>query len=317
MSELFSEVTVGPLKLPNRIVVAPMCQFSMPDGEAGDWHLMHLGTLALSGAGLLLIESTGVLPEGRITHADLGLWNDRQQAALARTLAAIRRYSDTRIGIQLSHAGRKAAEPAPGDGVKAFAADDPRSWVVVAPSALPVSKHAPQTRALDAVGIDAVVDAFAAGITHVWHGFHPRPTLSAHLPGQRIQLTAHQRFRQRGVGQVGSGIAFREQVVADAAARRRVGVQPGEAHQRMRGVDFAFGQAFAQRGHTALPFGRTVERGILKRCSLRPACRPASPSTRQCRAASRPAPSCGRSARDRPDSRAACSACCASWSSPP
>lgn len=162
MSQLFSEVTVGPLTLPNRIVVAPMCQFSTPDGEAGDWHLMHLGTLALSGAGLLLIESTGVLPEGRITHADLGLWNDRQQAALARTLAAIRRYSDTRIGIQLSHAGRKAAEPAPGDGVKAFAADDPRSWPVVAPSALPVGAHAPETRALDKAGIDAVVEAFAA-----------------------------------------------------------------------------------------------------------------------------------------------------------
>ena len=161
MSHLFIEVAVGPLVLPNRIVVAPMCQFSTPDGEAGDWHLMHLGTLALSGAGLLIIESTGVVPEGRITHADLGLWNERQQAALARTLAAVRRYSNTRIGIQLSHAGRKAAEPAPGDGVRAFAANDPRSWPVVAPSALPVSEHAPQTRALDAAGIDAVVEAFA------------------------------------------------------------------------------------------------------------------------------------------------------------
>lgn len=162
MSHLFSEVTIDPLTLPNRIVVAPMCQFSTPDGETGDWHLIHLGALALSGAGLLIIESTGVLLEGRITHADLGLWNDRQQAVLAPTLAAIRRYSATRIGIQLSHAGRKAAEPAPGDGVKAFAADDPRSWPVVAPSALPVSDHAPQTRALDVAGIEAIVKAFAA-----------------------------------------------------------------------------------------------------------------------------------------------------------
>ncbi|CUI36849.1 Uncharacterised protein [Achromobacter xylosoxidans] len=109
-----------------------------------------------------------------------------------------------------------------------------------------------------------VLERLPLGIAHVRHGFDPRPTLGAHVPGQRGQLVAHQRFQQRGVGQVGSGIAFREQVAADAAARRHVGVQPGEAHQRMRGVDFAFGQAFAQHGCATLPFGRTVERGFLR-----------------------------------------------------
>ncbi|CRR74684.1 hypothetical protein PAERUG_P53_London_9_VIM_2_02_13_00489 [Pseudomonas aeruginosa] len=95
------------------------------------------------------------------------------------------------------------------------------------------------------------------------HGLHPCPTLGAHVLGQRCQLLAHQSFQHPGVGEVGSGIAFGEQVAADATACLPVGVQPDEAHQRVRGVDFPLGQACAQRGRAALPFRRTIERGFL------------------------------------------------------
>ncbi|CUJ49030.1 Uncharacterised protein [Achromobacter xylosoxidans] len=96
------------------------------------------------------------------------------------------------------------------------------------------------------------------------HGLHPCPALGAHVLGQRCQLVAHERFQHCGIGEVGSGIAFREQVAADAAACLPVGVQPDEAHQRVRGVDFALGQALAQLGRAALPFRRTIERGFLR-----------------------------------------------------
>src|SRR6202045_1445696 len=109
MSVLFTPFRVGGLELANRIVIAPMCQYSAVDGCMTDWHLIHLGHLALSGAALLTIEATAVLPEGRITYADTGLWNDATLAAMGRTLESVRRWSPIRIAIQLAHAGRKAS----------------------------------------------------------------------------------------------------------------------------------------------------------------------------------------------------------------
>src|SRR3974390_81317 len=103
MSTLFSPLRVGGLELVNRIAIAPMCQYSAVDGCMTDWHLIHLGHLALSGAALLTIQATAVLPEARITHADVGLWNEATEAAIARTLESIRRWSDIRIAIQLAH----------------------------------------------------------------------------------------------------------------------------------------------------------------------------------------------------------------------
>jgi len=97
MSALFTPFRVGTLELANRIVIAPMCQYSAVDGCMTDWHVIHLGHLALSGAALLTIEATAVLPEGRITYADVGLWNDATEAAIARTLESIRRWSDIPI----------------------------------------------------------------------------------------------------------------------------------------------------------------------------------------------------------------------------
>src|SRR5919206_1064842 len=94
MSALFTPLRVGQIELANRIVIAPMCQYSAVDGCTTDWHLIHLGHLALSGAALLTIEATAVLPEGRITYADVGLWDEATEAAIARTLESVRRWSD-------------------------------------------------------------------------------------------------------------------------------------------------------------------------------------------------------------------------------
>ena len=109
MSQLVSPIQIGPQRLDNRIIIAPMCQYSADDGQASDWHVIHLGSLALSGAGLLILEATAVEPRGRISYADLGLWDDATEAALARVLASVRRYSSMPIGIQQGHAGRNAS----------------------------------------------------------------------------------------------------------------------------------------------------------------------------------------------------------------
>ena len=101
MSMLFSPIKIGPLTLANRIAVAPMCQYSAVNGQATDWHHMHLGTLASSGAGMLIIEATAVEPQGRISPADLGLWSETQQTALDRVLRAVRSFSSMRDGAVL------------------------------------------------------------------------------------------------------------------------------------------------------------------------------------------------------------------------
>jgi 2,4-dienoyl-CoA reductase-like NADH-dependent reductase (Old Yellow Enzyme family) len=116
MSSLFSPFSIGRIALPNRIVIAPMCQYSAEEGNANDWHLMHYGKLALSGAGLLIVEATGVEPEGRITPGCLGLWNDANEAALQRVVNAARKISGMPLAIQLAHAGRKASSHKPWDG---------------------------------------------------------------------------------------------------------------------------------------------------------------------------------------------------------
>ena len=109
MSHLFSPLQLGNFTLPNRITVAPMCQYSAIDGTMTDWHIMHLGNLAVSGASMLVIEATGVVPEGRITPQCTGLWNDANEEALARVVKFVRSVSPIVLGIQLGHAGRKAS----------------------------------------------------------------------------------------------------------------------------------------------------------------------------------------------------------------
>jgi len=116
---------IGNVKLANRIVIAAMAQYSSEDGQMNDWHLMHLGQLASSGAGLLTIEETAVSPEGRTTCADVGLYSEEPEASMARVLLGVRRWSDIPIGIQISHAGRKGSRQKMRDGVTQIAPGQP------------------------------------------------------------------------------------------------------------------------------------------------------------------------------------------------
>ena len=162
MSALFTPFRVGALELRNRIVIAPMCQYSAVDGCMTDWHVIHLGHLALSGAALLTIEATAVLPEARITYADVGLWNDATEAAIARTLESIRRWSDIPIAIQLAHAGRKASTEVPWKGGAQVPPDHPNGWQTFAPSAIPFEAGQQPPLALDRDDLTRVREAFAA-----------------------------------------------------------------------------------------------------------------------------------------------------------
>lgn len=159
---LFKPIKVRNLALANRIVIAPMCQYSAEDGCMNDWHLIHLGQLALSGAALLTIEATAVLPEGRITWADVGLWNDQTEAAMRRTLEGVRRWSNMPIALQLSHAGRKASTEVPWKGGAQIAPSVTHGWQTEAPSAVPFAEGNVAPMALDRDGLRRVREAFVA-----------------------------------------------------------------------------------------------------------------------------------------------------------
>ena len=162
MSKLFSPFTLGNLNLVNRIVIAPMCQYSAEEGCMTDWHLIHLGQLSLSGAALLTIEATAVLPEGRITYADVGLYSDECEAALDRVLTSIRRWSPIPVAVQLAHAGRKASSEVPWQGGHQISLDHPHGWQTVAPSAIATKSGEREPVALDREGLAEVRQAFAA-----------------------------------------------------------------------------------------------------------------------------------------------------------
>jgi 2,4-dienoyl-CoA reductase-like NADH-dependent reductase (Old Yellow Enzyme family) len=159
---LFDAITVGGLTMANRIVIAPMCQYSAVDGCMTDWHLIHLGHLALSGAGLLTIEATAVVPEGRISYGDVGLYDDTTEAAMARVLEGVRAHSDMPVAIQLCHAGRKASTDLPWLGGRQIAPSEQNGWQTVAPSPLAFAKTNDPPLALDREALARVRDAFAA-----------------------------------------------------------------------------------------------------------------------------------------------------------
>jgi 2,4-dienoyl-CoA reductase-like NADH-dependent reductase (Old Yellow Enzyme family) len=159
-AKLFTPYRVGSVELSNRIVIAPMCQYSAIDGCMTDWHLIHLGHLALSGAALLTIEATAVLPEGRITYADVGLWSDENEAAMARTLESVRRWSSMPVAIQLAHAGRKASSEVPWKGGAQTAPGEQNGWQTVAPSSIPFGPDDIAPSALDHAGLERVKDGF-------------------------------------------------------------------------------------------------------------------------------------------------------------
>ncbi len=163
MSKLFSPLQVGNLTLTNRITVAPMCQYSAVDGSMTDWHLMHLGNMALSGASMLVIEATGVAPEGRITPQCTGLYSDANEAAMARVVKYVRSVSPVVLGIQLGHAGRKASAHRPWNGRGALKPED-GAWLTEAPSAVPLAADWPVPHALSAQEMARIKDACVAAV---------------------------------------------------------------------------------------------------------------------------------------------------------
>ncbi|WDS35108.1 NADH:flavin oxidoreductase/NADH oxidase [Pseudoxanthomonas sp.] len=161
MSQLFSPLALGPLSLTNRIVIAPMCQYSADEGRASDWHAQHLGNLAQSGAGLLILEATAVEARGRISWGDLGLYDNATEAALRTVVDSVRRWSPMPLGIQLAHAGRKASTHKPWEhGGAAIAPEAEHGWQTVSSTDRPFNEGAPAPQALDQAGIDAVIAAF-------------------------------------------------------------------------------------------------------------------------------------------------------------
>ena len=161
MSILFSPFQLRGLSLPNRIMVAPMCQYSAENGEANDWHFTHINTLALSGAAIFCIEATAVEAIGRITPGCLGLWNDATEAALKPILASVRKHSKIAVTMQLAHAGRKASSHTPWDGGQLIPLSE-GGWQAEGPSAVPHKEGERPPLALDAQGLARIRDAFAA-----------------------------------------------------------------------------------------------------------------------------------------------------------
>jgi 2,4-dienoyl-CoA reductase-like NADH-dependent reductase (Old Yellow Enzyme family) len=158
---LFTPLDLGGITLPNRIVISPMCQYSADDGSLTDWHLIHLGHLSYSGAGLMILEATHVTREGRITHHCAGLYNEHNEAAMKKVIDACRRLSKNPIGVQLGHAGRKASSQVPWEG-REWLREDQSPWRTVAPSPIAYGEgwHVPAE--LDFSQIRSLVDAFAA-----------------------------------------------------------------------------------------------------------------------------------------------------------
>jgi 2,4-dienoyl-CoA reductase-like NADH-dependent reductase (Old Yellow Enzyme family) len=159
---LFTPTQVGNLKLANRIVIAPMAQYSAKDGQMSDWHLIHLGQLAVSSAAALTIEGTAVTPEGRTSYGDVGLYSDECEAAVARVLRGVRQWSDIPIGIQLNHSGRKGSRQKLWDGNAQIPPGQANGWDTYAPSPIVVAAGETPPIALSRERLAAIRDAFAA-----------------------------------------------------------------------------------------------------------------------------------------------------------
>jgi len=220
MSKLFTPYTLGPLELSNRIAIAPMCQYSADEGRATDWHMIHLGQLALSGAALLIIEATAVTEEGRISAGDLGLWSDAHLDALRPVIAAIRRHAPIKVAIQLAHAGRKASSAVPWEGGANIAPDEAHGWQTVAPSALPHADGEAVPLALDREGlerikqgfVDAALRAQALGLDAIeLHGAH------GYLLHQFLSPLANRRTDDYG-GSLDNRMRFPLEIVAAVRA---------------------------------------------------------------------------------------------------
>jgi 2,4-dienoyl-CoA reductase-like NADH-dependent reductase (Old Yellow Enzyme family) len=157
---LFAPLTLRGLTLRNRVAMSPMCQYSSTDGLANEWHLVHLGSRAVGGVGLVVAEASAVSPRGRITPRDLGIWDDRHVEPLARVVAFVKGQGAA-AGIQLAHAGRKASTRVPWEGGSPLTPAE-GAWPVVGPSPVPFDKGYPTPEELDDNGIRGVIDDFRA-----------------------------------------------------------------------------------------------------------------------------------------------------------
>ncbi len=241
MPHLFDPLALGPVELANRIVVAPMCQYSAQDGTATDWHLQHLMQLAISRAGLVVVEATAVEPEGRITQRCLGLYSDANEAAIARVLAAARQVAaaGTRFGIQLAHAGRKAACRTPWEGGKPLSQAE-GAWTTIAPSAVPFVDGGPVPVELDAAGLARAKTAFRQGAQRaVRLGFDAIELHMAHGYLLHAFLSPLSNLREDGYG---GSLHNRMRFPLEVAAAVRDVVPRGMAlGARITGTDWADG----------------------------------------------------------------------------
>jgi NADPH2 dehydrogenase len=200
MSALFSPIQLRNLALPNRIMIAPMCQYTAENGEANDWHFVHIGSLALSGAAMFCIEATGVEAIGRITPGCLGLWNDATEAALKPIMASVRKHSKIAVAMQLAHAGRKASSHVPWDGGQLIPLAE-GGWQPVAPSAVPHKEGEAPPLALDDAGLARVREAFVMATSRAMRlGIDAIEVHSAHgyLLHQFLSPLANKRTDQYG-----------------------------------------------------------------------------------------------------------------------
>ncbi len=157
-AQLFTPLQLGGLSVANRVVVSPMCQYAATDGVPGAWHLVHLGQFAMSGPGTVIVEATGVEPQGRITPGCTGLYDESCERSFAKIISFMKSISDVKVGIQLSHAGRKGSTVAPWEGGGLLEGRD--SWVTDAPSAVPYLPGWPEPRAMDLEALQGVREAF-------------------------------------------------------------------------------------------------------------------------------------------------------------
>lgn len=158
MSQLFTPLTLRSVTFRNRIFVSPMCQYSSEDGMPNSWHMVHLGSRAVGGAGLVIVEASGVSPEGRITAWDSGLWSEKHADAYAQIVEFVHANGAV-AGIQIAHAGRKASTDKPWRGGGVITSGE-HSWTPVAPSAIPFRDGEPAPHALTVAEIDEVVEQF-------------------------------------------------------------------------------------------------------------------------------------------------------------
>lgn len=180
MAALFTPLQIGAVTLRNRIVVSPMCEYSATDGFANDWHLVHLGSRAVGGAGLILTEAIAVSPEARISPADLGIWKDEHIDKLKHIVDFLHAHGAI-AGVQLAHAGRKASTTEPWKGSKLVPVNEGGWENIMAPSAIPFSEHYGHPKALDKAGIDKVVADFkAAAVRTLKAGFKVIEIHAAH-----------------------------------------------------------------------------------------------------------------------------------------